>query len=124
MRSALRTKGVDLTLNVWLHLAEIVEELLSRFGRDFLPSLETRSRHRQRRRTEMREFTTLRLLGRLGRVRQRRLRDAVRRDPDEERRLRCPAQRIGEREKAHRELEVISRPRTIRRLEQRVAAGE
>src|SRR3954470_11012732 len=93
-RSALRTKSVNLTLDVWLHLAEIVEELLGRFGRDLLPGLESGARHRQRRRAEMREFATLRLLRGLGRVGERRLGDAVRGDANEQGRLRRPAQRV------------------------------
>src|SRR3954453_7844739 len=117
--STLGTKSIDLALDVWLHLAEIVEELLGRFGRDLLPGLQSRSRHRQRRRAEMREFATLRLLRGLGRVGERRLGDAVRGDANEKGRLRRPAQRVGEREKTHRELKIVTRLSPVRRLEQR-----
>src|SRR6185503_10967698 len=122
--SALGTERVYLPLHVGLELAEIVEELLGRFGRDLLTCLQSFTRHRQCFRAEMRELTALRLLRHLRRVDQRGLRDAIRRHAKKKRRLRRADERVRQREEAHRQTEVFAPLRAVRGTQQHVAARQ
>src|SRR5205085_11001986 len=72
----------------------------------------------------MRKLATLRLLGHLRRVAHRGLRDVVRGESEQKGRLWRAPQRVGEREKAHRELEIVARLGAARGSQESVAAAE
>src|SRR5207244_12819080 len=99
------------------------QELLRRLRRHLLSPFQPGARHWQCLGAEMREFATLGLFDHLRRVGESRLRDTVRGDAEQKRRLWRASQGIGEREKAHRELKVVARLGAVRRFEKGIPSA-